>query len=1016
MAHPDGIMDRVEAAGVTAWWRASAGLGIASRAPAPAGNRSHRWRVDAPGEPGPVHNALAVSMNRVAQHLLLISLSGPLSYAGYHALAGAGGEAAHAADVGLGQGSYAVGSGYRLDELTLLSRTLYYVDQRYVDSDRVDPELMFQAALGEVERKVPEVLFVRETGGRRLQVSVGDYETVLLIDPIDSLDRLYASLRRVAAILDSHVSEGVDLPELEYALINGALSTLDPHSRLLPPRAAHEMGVDNQGEFGGLGVTIRAEKGRLVVAQPMPGTPADKADLREGDRILRIEGESTLNMDLQDAVSRLRGEPGTPVTILIERASVAEPFTKTLVRARIDLHPVEGELLEGAIGYVKIAQFHRKVGGELDELLARFHRELRGKPLKGVILDLRRNPGGFLNQAVAVADTFLDDGVIVSTVEAGGRRDEERAHTSGTEPDYPVAVLVDGNSASASEIVAGALRNQGRAVIVGERTFGKGSVQHLYPNNQDDSSLKLTVAKYLTPGDHSIQSVGIPPDIALQASAVRPAGPDGSDPLVSLYAREWVEREASLAHHLEEDSLERQTPPFTVRYLADAPEEGVGQDGVRSDWEVDFVRELLLAAPGGRRAQILKGAGPVVAARAAEETARIEAAFGELGIDWSAGPTPATPRLDVRLEVGPEGDGALLAGESDELRVSVTNTGDEPVHQVSAVSHSKSRWLHLQEFYLGRIDPGETRTATRRIAVHAGAADELARVELELRTPERRDLLRASETVRIDGLGLPRFAYELALYDDGSGQSRGDGDGVPEPGEIIELELTVENVGVGTAEHVLARVHNESGKAVDLQQGRLRLGALVDPSCPDGEECARSLPVGESASGRLRFGLGALPESGHWDLELQLVDMDRYDYTTMERGGFYEAVQLKEILKLSPDKPLDTHRREPPAIQVSREPGLQTATPEVVLSGLVTDDEAVRDVVIFHVADEKDKVFYRGGEGASRLPFTTSPTLEEGSNTLVVIARDDRGLQSTWALPVWHGPVPTLASAPAPTP
>lgn len=955
-------------------------------------------------------------MNRLAQHLLLVSLSAPLSYAGYHVLSGAAGEGAHAADIDLSAANFAVGGGYRLDELALLNRTLYYVSQRYVDSDRIDPERMFQAALDRVERKVPEVLFVREPGGRRLQVSVSDFETVLLIDPIEDLDRLYASLRRVAAILDEHVSEDVPLPELEYALVNGALSTLDPHSVLLPPRDAREMGVDNQGEFGGLGVKIEVREGRLVVDQPLPGTPADRAGLRADDRILRIEGESTLNMDLEDAVTRLRGEVGSPVTMLIERRGLAAPFTVTIVRARIDLNPVEGELLEGAIGYVKVTQFHRKVGRELDDHLARFHRELNGKPLKGVILDLRRNPGGFLNQAVAISDKFLDDGVIVSTVEGGGRRrDEERARASGTEPDYPMAVLVDGNSASASEIVAGALRNQGRAVIIGERSFGKGSVQHLYPNNQDDSSLKLTVAKYLTPGDHSIQSVGIPPDIALQSSLVRPApaaegnGP-APDPVVSLYWRDWIDREASLDRHLENGPADTSAPPFTVRYLEDEPQDEIGASA-RGDWEVDFARELLLAAPGGRRAQVLKGAAPVVRARAEEEAVRIEAAFGALGIDWQAGENPASPSVELALQVGPDGEDKLLAGASDEVALTITNTGAVPLYRLSALTHSETPWLDLREFYVGHLAPGASRTVRRRITVPAGAPDERARVEIVLRDPDTEALLRHPETVAIDGLGLPRFAYELRLIDDGSGDSKGDGDGIPEPGEVVELEVAVENIGTGAAERLLVRLHNESGKAVDLEQGRLRLGTLVDPDCTPVATCARRLGVGETATGRLRFGLvGPVPDEG-WSLELQVGDQERFDHTTVYRAGFYDHFQLTETLVLRPDAPLADHRRVPPQIHVSRAPALESPGSEVVLSGLVTDDQSVRDVVIWH---NKTKLFYRGGDGASRLPFTASPTLDEGENILVVLARDELGLRSSWSQPTWHGAATEpLAVAPA---
>ena len=264
-----------------------------------------------------------------------------------------------------------------------------------------------------------------------------------------------AIIRRVARILDAHLSADVDKAEVEYALINGALSVLDPHSVLLPPRAARDMEVDNQGEFGGLGVEIISVDGTLTVKSPLEGTPAYEAGLQVGDQILRIGDESTINMDLNDAVVRLRGEVGTPVEILVGRAEFTKPRRFTIIRDTIRHNRTEGELLEGDIGYIQVSTFNKYVSSDMDELLALFHREAAGG-LQGLIIDLRDNPGGYLNQAYEVANKFIADGVIVSTVEGTNRRrDEQRATRQSTEPDYPIAVLVNGSSASASEIVAG---------------------------------------------------------------------------------------------------------------------------------------------------------------------------------------------------------------------------------------------------------------------------------------------------------------------------------------------------------------------------------------------------------------------------------------------------------------------------------------------------------------------------------------------------------------------------------
>ena len=362
-------------------------------------------------------------MASAVKHLVLLGLTMPAAMLGYHVLAdgsGALGSATRASDQITDFVSDVSGQPYHLRDLRLLERDLYYVEQRYVDQDRIDLDDMFQASLERVERSVAGVMFSRKPGGTRLQVSVGTYNTVLGVEPIREFDQLHGELRRVAAILDEHLPDDVDRAKVEYDLINGALSTLDPHSLLLPPVAAREMEVDNQGEFGGLGIEIHIKEGRLTVKQPLEGTPAEKADMRAGDQIVRIEDESTVNMDLNDAVTRLRGEVGSPVRLFIKRKQSPDLIPITVIRDRIKLNPVEGRLLDDNVGYIVIKSFHGNVSDDLDRILADLQRSTKGG-INGLVLDLRDNPGGYLNQAVAVSDRFLSDGVIVAT-EEGLRR------------------------------------------------------------------------------------------------------------------------------------------------------------------------------------------------------------------------------------------------------------------------------------------------------------------------------------------------------------------------------------------------------------------------------------------------------------------------------------------------------------------------------------------------------------------------------------------------------------------
>ena len=238
------------------------------------------------------------------------------------------------------------------------------------------------------------------------------------------------------------------------------------------------MDEDNKGEFGGLGITIVDRGGKLTVEYPLKDTPAERQGLQPDDHIVRIDGETTINMSLDEAVRKLRGPVGAPVVIHIMRQGLTESLRKRIVRARIKLNPVEGQLLDGGVAWISIKSFHANVDADLAEQLTLLARNAGGK-LKGVILDLRGNPGGYLTQAVAVSNRFLSDGVIVSTVDGRGREGaRETARSRNTEPNYPIAVLLDASSASASEIVAGALRNNERAIVIGERSFGKGSVQN----------------------------------------------------------------------------------------------------------------------------------------------------------------------------------------------------------------------------------------------------------------------------------------------------------------------------------------------------------------------------------------------------------------------------------------------------------------------------------------------------------------------------------------------------------
>jgi len=355
----------------------------------------------------------------------------------------------------------------------------------------------------------------------------------------------------LSTVQGSYVEEP-NVDELVNGAIKGMLQTLDPHSSYLTPEMLKQVEVETKGSFGGLGIEIGVKDGVLTVIAPIDDTPAFRAGLQAGDKIIRIESEPTRDMNVMDAVKRLRGEPGTKVTIWVARSGLSELRPFTITRAIIKIKSVKSKAMGDGIGYIKLTQFQQDTDGDLEKALQAMTGEKGG--LKGLVLDLRNNPGGLLDQAVKVSDRFIESGLIVYT---DGRIENQKfkyfAHKNGTYAGFPMVVLVNAGSASASEIVAGALQDHGRAILLGTQTFGKGSVQAIIPL-EDGSAIRLTTARYFTPNGRSIQAKGIEPDLVLGDGKESPEG--HPTPL----------RERDIERHLrgEEEGKESPAPGKTV--------------------------------------------------------------------------------------------------------------------------------------------------------------------------------------------------------------------------------------------------------------------------------------------------------------------------------------------------------------------------------------------------------------------------------------------------------------------
>jgi len=314
-------------------------------------------------------------------------------------------------------------------------------------------------------------------------------------------------------IKKNYVDE-VDPTTLMQGAINGMVKSLDPHSSFMTPDLYKELEVETQGHFGGIGIEIMLIKDVLTVVSPIEDTPAFKAGLKSGDQIIKIDGQSTKNIDIITAVNKLRGPKDTKVTITIMRENMTTSKDYTLMRAIIQVKSVKVKKLEDNIGYIRIAAFQERTSDDIRKELREISAKLN--PMKGLILDLRNDPGGLLTQAIEVSDIFLKSGVIVSTRgRVKSMETKAMAKNNGDEITCPIVVLVNEGTASAAEIVAGALQDNGRALVVGAQTFGKASVQTVIPL-EDGSALKLTTARYYTPKGRSIQAEGITPDIIVK--------------------------------------------------------------------------------------------------------------------------------------------------------------------------------------------------------------------------------------------------------------------------------------------------------------------------------------------------------------------------------------------------------------------------------------------------------------------------------------------------------------------
>lgn len=772
---------------------------------------------------------------------------------------------------------------HELSSLRVFTKVILYVKDNYVDPKRVKPKEMMVSALEYVEKTVPDVMVDGNAETGVLKVNVNGKSKDFNIAHVDSLWKMSFTLKDVFDHVSKNMRPMEDTRDIEYAAVNGMLQTLDPHSVLLRPEMYREMKLTTKGEFGGLGFVISMKEGNLTVLKVIPKTPAHRAGIKKDDQIRRIGEESTVNMDLNEAVSKLRGPVDSRVTITVDRRGWDRPQAMTLTRALINIESVQSKLLASNVGYVRLKNFQGNTTRHLQAALRQLESESQsnGGQMKGLVLDLRGNPGGLLEQAIQVSDLFLSSGTIVATVGYSDKlREEKKAHADEGDDAYPIAVLVNAGSASASEIVAGALKNLNRGVIIGRQTFGKGSVQVLY-DFPDESALKLTIAKYLTPGDVSIQEIGIVPDIELIPTRV-------SKERLDVFAPRKSVGEADLEHHFANpsngqgakkraDIVTREKPLYSFKYLKDEPKEkearaakpndvkdarpvakgpvrkggkndvkgkvpatdnapfenappeedlddqldAESQDEIKEDFEVLFARDFVLKAPFIERDKMLEASKGFIAQKRGDEVDRINNAIASLGIDWSPGPKPANPMLVAQLKPG--SDRKIMAGESVQLEVTVENKGSEPLKRLRGWTESDNPFLDRREFVFGAIAPGEKGTWTVPVKLPKDLISRRDGVTMKLFVDEGQVHQELVSELSFVELPRPAFAFNYQLIDTCSSCN---GDGQAQRGEEVEMLLDVTNTGNGKALDTFAQIKNAADQNIFISKGRFKLGEL----------------------------------------------------------------------------------------------------------------------------------------------------------------------------------------------
>ena len=670
-------------------------------------------------------------------------------------------------------------------EITVFA--LKTAEKRYLDKSKIKAADLLTYALDAVQDSLPETLISYDKEKKVINLQIYNKKHTLKVKSLrDVVDVAYA-LRSVYIHLDKEYVPEPPLTkdDIEYIAINGILKKLDPHSYLFTPKDFDDFEKSTGGNFGGLGIVVGMnDNGEITVISPMKGSPATKAGIEAHDVIVQIDDVSAVNMTLDKAVSKMRGEPGTPITLMIRREGVPELLKFDIVRAVIKITSVLAAMPQPGIGYINLSGFMENTYSTLVEELD----GLKKKGMKALVLDMRNNSGGLLAQAIAISDIFLDKGVIVSTVEEGEEIESNYAKKRrGDILDIPIIVMINEGSASATEIVTAALKKNGRATVLGRKSFGKGSVQTII-GTPGGGGMKLTIAEYLTPGNISIQSVGITPDIETRAVFIHP------DKISVFDSGENILKEGDLEEHIVSRYAPKtiEKPRTTIRYFKEYKDVKTiikerreqKDDEFRSDEEIEIAVKIAEQMSKNMKAyessQIIKD----------EEWKKILSKLHESSINWKEKVSLAKPKTDT-LKVTMTGDGVLKGGETAKLTFKAEIDGE--IENLLGVFETPIANLRRVEVPFGTFSGSAERTVNIKLPESTPWQKTEGTMKLYLNEPEKKKEIKTEkftvETVPVEQPDL-KFAVIAA-------ETSGNRDGFIQSGETAELTVLIKNEGKG---------------------------------------------------------------------------------------------------------------------------------------------------------------------------------------------------------------------------